>query len=221
VQVTTVPAVSAVKVTGSQPLDNSVLTPDTGSLRVQLTVTSVLFQPAAFGAGLTTGVTTGGVRSIFTTTDAELVRPAPSTAEHVNVVPAVSADKVAVPQPELEVMPDSGSVTLQLTVTGAVVIHPPTPAAGLTVGTMTGGVVSPVALITVNCVGNPALAKSDVAKVRVLPAASDRNTNCTVHVPFSLPLGNVAVAVPLTDVLAVNVAVAFCVEPPDWLKNAT
>jgi hypothetical protein len=212
-----VPAVSVVRAAGSQPVLASELMPDVGSLTFQLTVTFVLFQPAAVGAGDTLGVTIGGVRSIRTVTETELVKPAPFTAEQVNVTPAVSADSEDVPQPELEVIPDSGSVTLQLTLTGTVVFQPKAFGGGFTVATITGGVVSPLALITVSCVGKVRPARSAVARLRVFPAASDRNTLATVHVPFSLPLGNVAVALPDADVLTVKLADAFCVVRPEGL----
>jgi hypothetical protein len=149
VHVNTVPAVSVVSVVTAQLGLESAM-PDVGSLKFQATVVAELFQPAALGEGDTLGVTIGGVRSILTVTATEAVKPAPFTAVQVNVVPAVSAERLVVPQPELEVTPDSGSVTLQLTVTGAVVFQPKPLGAGLTVGTITGGVVSPVLLITVS-----------------------------------------------------------------------
>ncbi|HEY6391023.1 MAG TPA: hypothetical protein VIX89_07085 [Bryobacteraceae bacterium] len=116
-----VPAVSAVSVTGSQP--DVLSTPDIESAAVQLTVTLVLFQPAPVGDGETVGVTMGAVKSILTTTEAELVKPALFVAEQVSVTPLVSAVRVVAPQPVLLLIPDSGSVTLQLTVTGTVVFQ--------------------------------------------------------------------------------------------------
>jgi hypothetical protein len=57
---------------------------------------------------------TGGVLSIFTVTGAELERPAPFVAEHVTLTPAVSALRVAGPQPVEDAMPESGSVTIHV-----------------------------------------------------------------------------------------------------------
>jgi hypothetical protein len=123
-----------------------------------------------------------------------------------------------VPQPVLEAIPDSGSATVQLTVTG-VVFHPVTPGAGLTLGVITGGVVSPTGLCTTSWVGNPAALRSDVASTRVFPTASDRKTVATVHIPSSLPAGIVATAVAVTDVFAAKVADALTLEPPDGLRR--
>jgi hypothetical protein len=71
----------------------------------------------------------------------ELDRPAPFVAEHVNVTPAVSVVNVLLLHPNDDVMPDSGSVTLQLTVT-LLVYQPWLPNAPDMRGTMTGSVVS-------------------------------------------------------------------------------
>ena len=215
VQMTVVPAVSVVNDMGSQPDVASTATPDVGSVVVQLKPTFVLFQPAPFGDGEIVGVTMGAVRSILTTTETDLLKPALFVAEHVSVTPLVSADNVVLPQPELLLIPDSGSVTLQLTVTGTVVFQPKPFGAGFTVGTMTGGVVSPAALVTVSCVGKPRETRSEVARVTVFPDASDRNTLVTVQVPFSLPFGNVTATVPVVDVLAVKLAAAVCVVKPE------
>jgi hypothetical protein len=144
-------------------------------------------------------------------TDAELFKPALFVAEHVNVTPVVSADSVVVLQPELVLIPDSGSVTLQLTVTGTVVFHPLALGAGLTVAVITGGVVSPAALVTVNWVGKPFATRSAVPRLTLFPEASDRNTEVTVQAPSSLPFGKMTGAVPDADVLAVKVADAVCV----------
>ncbi|MBZ5499753.1 MAG: hypothetical protein LAP85_25420 [Acidobacteriia bacterium] len=89
VQEKTVPAVSVVSTVGLQPTDEPI--PEPVSTTVQEMVTSELFQPAAFGEGVTTGEIRGGDLSIRTVTDAELVRPAPFVALQVKVVPAVSS----------------------------------------------------------------------------------------------------------------------------------
>ena len=115
---------------------------------VKLTVTSVLFHPARLGAGKPAGVgELGGVVSIFTVTVTEFDTPAPLVAEQVSVVPAVSVVSVVVPQPLEEAMPDSGSLTSQLTVT-FVLFQPAALGGGVTVGTMTGGVGSVLSRVT-------------------------------------------------------------------------
>jgi hypothetical protein len=70
-------------------------------------------------------------------TEPELERPAPFVAEQVTCVPTVSVVKVVDPQPEDEAMPDSGSETVQLTVTS--LLYQPLP---LALGVITGGVLS-------------------------------------------------------------------------------
>jgi hypothetical protein len=74
-------------------------------------------------------------------------------AEQVKVVPVVSEFSVTVPQPVDEEMPDSGSVTVQLTVT-TLLYQPLAPTVPLTFGVITGGVVS---------VGEPAVAGVTIA----------------------------------------------------------
>jgi hypothetical protein len=105
VQVNVVPGVSAVRVTGSQPVETSELIPEMGSVTVQLNVTLELFHPAELGAGEITGTTTGAVVSIRTCTLAEPVAPLLSVAVHMKVVPLVSVETVVVPQPVLEAIP--------------------------------------------------------------------------------------------------------------------
>jgi hypothetical protein len=115
--------------------------PDIASPQFQLTVTLVLFQPLAFAAGvLFVNVIVGAVASRLIVTDCELVPPA-LVAEHVNVWPLVSAETVALEQPELDVTVDSGSLTVQLTVT-LLVYQPLFPSVPETFGVMTGGVES-------------------------------------------------------------------------------
>src|SRR5690349_2465925 len=108
-------------------------------MTVAVTVTSVL---TITGFGVATWlVTTGGAMSILTTTESELVRPAPLVAVHVSVVPVVGVLKVVLVQPVLEAIPDSGSVAVQVTVTGRVLFHPAPFGSGLTLTKITGGVV--------------------------------------------------------------------------------
>ena len=68
-------------------------------------------------------VTIGFVLSIFTTTELEPVSAAPLVAVQVTVVPEVSVVIVMVPHPEVDVTPDSGSLTSQLIVT-LTLFHP-------------------------------------------------------------------------------------------------
>src|SRR6516164_11488593 len=86
----------------------------------------------------------GGVLSILTVTEADVDRPTPFVAEQVNVIPAVSAVSVVGVQPDEDVIPDSGSVTFQLTPT-LLMYQPLLPNVPVICGTMTGGVVSPPA----------------------------------------------------------------------------
>src|SRR5512147_1326115 len=73
-------------------------------------------------------------------TDCEAVPPA-LVAVQVSVVPVVSVVMLVVPQPEVLEMVDSLSTTLQLTLT-LLVYQPFVPSVPVTVGVITGGVVS-------------------------------------------------------------------------------
>src|SRR4051812_17622805 len=67
-----------------------VLTPESASLHVKVTVTSVLFQPFAFGAGARAAVIFGSVLSSFTTTESVATLFALSVAVAATNVPPVS-----------------------------------------------------------------------------------------------------------------------------------
>lgn len=84
---------------------------------------------------------TGAVLSILIVTITELERLTLLVTEQVRVVPAVSSVKVEAVQPVEEKMPDSGSSTVQLTVT-SLVYQPPDPSMPLMFGVMTGAVPS-------------------------------------------------------------------------------
>jgi hypothetical protein len=71
-----------------------------------------------------------------------VVVPPSLVAEHVRVSPALSAVNVTVSQPLVERMIDSGSLTLQLSVT-LLVYQPFWPRLPVITGTTTGGVGSP------------------------------------------------------------------------------
>jgi hypothetical protein len=130
------PAPSELNVTGA--LQEAM--PERASNPLKLTVTSVLFQPLAFGAGEGLALAVGAVASLFMVTDCELVPPA-LVAEHVSVWLMVSVVIFSVPHPLEDVMVDSASVTVQLTVTSEV-YHPLLPNVPDTLGVITGGVVS-------------------------------------------------------------------------------
>ncbi len=120
-------------------------TPDRVSEQVKLTATGPLFQPLTLGLGLAEPVTVGRVLSIFSVTETEFDVPAPLVAVQVIVVPGVSLVRVVVPQPEENSIPDSGSETLQVTVT-LPLFQPLALGLGLGLGVMTGAVVSTVNL---------------------------------------------------------------------------
>jgi hypothetical protein len=88
-------------------------------------------------------VSVGAVRSIFTVTEAEFDKPALLVTVQVSVVPSsgVSLLRVVVAHPSDEAIPDSGSETDQVTVTGPL-FQPLLLAVGVTVGVITGAVVS-------------------------------------------------------------------------------
>ncbi len=110
-------------------------------MQLNVTVRSPLFQPFEFGEGEAKPVTTGLVSSIFTTSEAEPVRPARFAAVQVTVVLDVSEVKVTVPHPEEEATFDSGSTSVQLIVT-LTLFHPLIFGVGVSDGVITGGLVS-------------------------------------------------------------------------------
>jgi hypothetical protein len=87
------------------------------SEHVKCTVTGPLYHPFEFGLVLAAAVMLGGVLSTLIVTDLDALSPAPLVAEHVITVPAVSLVRVTLSQPVDDAIPDSGSVTLQVTVT--------------------------------------------------------------------------------------------------------
>jgi hypothetical protein len=76
VPVTSWLAPSVVTVTGA----DTEATPDKASVAAKLTVVSARLQPAALGAGVTVGVTSGGVLSRLSVTEALALFPATSAA---------------------------------------------------------------------------------------------------------------------------------------------
>lgn len=141
--------------------------PESVSVPVTVTVTFVLFQPAAFAWGAAAACAVGAVLSIFTGDEAYVaVLPATSVA----VTLPVTADPSAVSKiglgTEVEANPDKASVTVNGTFT-FVLFHPAALAAGVAgPNVTTGGVLS-------------IFTEADV-KVAVLPARS-----VTVTVPMT------------------------------------
>ena len=64
------------------------------------------------------------------------------------------------------------------------------------------------------------MTRSPVVRVRVLPAASAKNTCETVHVPDSAPLGILTAAELITEVFAEKAAVAVSITTPEGLTKA-
>ena len=95
-------------------------TPDVPSEVVNGKLTSLLFQPEAFGAGEGgPNTSVGGVASRLSVRDAESVPPA-DVAVHVNVVPGLSVDRMGSSQPSVERIGEIGSSTDQSTWTSLV-----------------------------------------------------------------------------------------------------
>src|SRR5215216_2155255 len=115
--------------------------PEGASVPLKTTSTAWLYQLPKSGARFGTPLTpVGAVASRLIVTDCELVPPA-LVAVQVRVVPAVSALIVVEPQPLLEEIADSLSVTDQETVT-SLVYQPLLPCVPTTLGVITGGVLS-------------------------------------------------------------------------------
>ena len=105
-------------------------------------VTSLVYQPLMPAVpAMIARVAVGAVLSILIVTEAELERPALFVAEQVRVEPAVSEVKLDAVQPVEVLMPDSASVTVQLTVT-LLVYQPFDPAVPEMEGVITGAVLS-------------------------------------------------------------------------------
>src|SRR4051812_24107196 len=120
--------------TGAQPCEamSAVL-----SVAVAVAVAAPL---STTGLGLTVGASAGAVASRLMVTDTGPVVPPALVARQARVVPAVSALMVVGPQPADESMADSGSVTVQLTLT-SLVYQPLLPSVPVMMGAITGAVV--------------------------------------------------------------------------------
>ena len=117
------------------------------SVPVVVIVALPAYQPWAPGVPETERMAVGGVASRLMVTEFELLPPA-LVALQVKVAPVVSVLTLAAPQPEVEVTLESGSVTIQPTLTFPT-YQPSAPAVPVTLGVMTGGVLSQVP-VTVN-----------------------------------------------------------------------
>lgn len=202
---TEVPAKGVFAVT--DPLVRVLLnTPDwTGpvSAHEKLTVTSELFQPAAFGRGEIADVTTGAVLSIFTRTvpcAAEL--PALSTHDPLleTLEPVVSPTTGTGVTIEFVAKPEDGAASEQENPTlTSVEFQPCAVGGGLTLPAIEGATES---TLTVRVVGPPTLlARSIAVQLRVL-------------VPSKLMLAVVAPADTLSSGFPFNVQVMFVTNPP-------
>ena len=87
------------------------------SVAASFSVTGPRYQPSFPDSPDGVARVTGGVLSSLIVTDVPAESPAALAAAHVSIVPGVSVASVLVEQPDDETMFDSGSVTLQLTVT--------------------------------------------------------------------------------------------------------
>src|SRR5512132_2142367 len=116
--------------------------PEVVSLPWKAIVSWWLYQPFKSGErDRVEPVACGGVLSILSGLVIVVVPPS-LVAEHVRDSPVLSDVNVTTSQPAVEVMTDSGSVTLQLSVT-LVVYQPFRPSAPVITGTTRGGVGSP------------------------------------------------------------------------------
>jgi hypothetical protein len=120
---------------------------------VKLTWTSVLFHPAAFGAGVAAAVTTGPVLSRFTTTVVEFVFPAPLVTVPETCCPLTSL--LTTTGEEQFVTLEAPPLHAKLTVT-LELFQPAALGAGVTVATIVGRVLS-MLRVTVEVALVPAL----------------------------------------------------------------
>jgi hypothetical protein len=149
---------SAARITGNVTDPGAI--PDSASVAVNETVTSLLFQPFSFGEGLSATITTGGVRSIENgalVTDA--VAPDESVTVPVTVWPAPSdvttrsAGQLTTDEP--------GEVHVKCAVTG-VLFHPSRLAAGLSETVIDG----PPPTVSVTTADNASMFRRKCAAIR-------------------------------------------------------
>jgi hypothetical protein len=107
------------------------------------TVTSLTYQPFSPGVPeLTCRVAVGAVASRLMVTELEIVPPE-LVAVQVKVTPRVSVLTLPAPHPEVEVTLESGSLMIQPMLT-LLTYHPLDPRVPVTLGVITGGVLSHV-----------------------------------------------------------------------------
>jgi hypothetical protein len=116
--------------------------PEVRSLPEKETVSAWLYQPFESGGRNGDAVTAGNVLSILIIFVVTVVVPPSLDAEHVNVTPVVSEVTVVALQPLSDKITDSGSTTVQLSVT-CVVYQPFVPRVPKRTGVTCGGVGSP------------------------------------------------------------------------------
>lgn len=127
----------------TDPPPVQLLMPESASVQVKPTVTSVLFQPNALGAGALVPLMAGLVLSSFTSTEPLPVLPSLSAAVAVLVTPAVSAVTLSVAGVGPEPMPEPVSAADQV-IAAFALRHPAALAAGVTVAFSVGPVLSSV-----------------------------------------------------------------------------
>src|SRR5438876_4564118 len=111
------------------------------SVPVKATISAWLYQPFASGARAGAAVTVGGVASRLIVT-VLVVTPPSLVAEQVKDAPTVSATSVVASQPCSSKITDSGSWTIQLSVT-LLTYQPLAPSVPYRTGVTSGGVGSP------------------------------------------------------------------------------
>jgi hypothetical protein len=137
---------------------------DDGLLRVRLTVKEPLATPDGASIAVTVAICTsfgfigdaehkrtgiplicGAALSILMVMGRDLEIPTPLVAEQIRVSPAVSAVRLVDAHPVEDVIPDSGSVTFQLTVT-ALRYQPLLPSVPVICGVIVGAVISAIVI---------------------------------------------------------------------------
>jgi hypothetical protein len=132
-------------------------------------------------------------------TENKVEMPAPSTAVHVNLMPAVSVETVTGSQPVVrsELIPEIGSVRVQLSAT-LVLFHPAEFGAGATVGTIAGGLVS---ILTVTEAEAAAPWVFVAVQVNVVPLVSADSVDVPQPVLVAIPVGSVSFQLTVTGTL--------------------
>jgi hypothetical protein len=152
VQVTVVPAVSAVSVVAAQPVE--VAMSETGSETAQLTATSPVYQPLAPNFPVTDGVTAGGLESYLNVVVADVDSPAPLVQEPLTTADFVSGPLYPAGAVHAEI-PETPSTPEKATVMGWV--YQPL-SAGFDVGSAaTVGAVVSTLTTTLACALNPSV----------------------------------------------------------------